>query len=289
MASSRGRGRGARGRGKDLRAILQAQGQAVGGGGKPKVPANAEELGTYLRSLNEANFKSYGGMFADMVFGYCVSESKLQEAVGLVFDTTVSDRDNAELGAKVCAMIAMPPCGSSEGGVAEEPEAKSAIRAEFRKALLMKFQAEYKKREQLRAISIETWLSVFAFLCEVYIRIKIGGKPIVIIGKAIFTTVNFLMNMSDVDDDEIDCICTSLKFCGKYLEQQSPQELKKVVNLLRTRAIGPKTSCRVRCLILEVLELRQMSWEDPEKTLDEFYADGLFDAIAQDEVSGGDS
>lgn len=287
MASNRGRGRGTRGRGKDLR--VTPQGQAVGVAGKPKVPGSVEGLGTYLRSLNESNFKSYGGMFADMVLGYCVNESKLQEAVDLIFDTTVSDRDNAELGAKVCANIAMPPCGSSEGGAAQEPEAKSAIRAGFRKVLLKKFQAEYKKKEQLRTTSIETWLSVFAFLCDVYVRITIGGKPIVIIGKAILTTMDFLLNLSDVIDDEIDCICTSLKFCGKHLEQQSPQELKKVVNLLRTRAIASKTSCRVRCLILELLELRQMRWADPEKTLDEFYADGLFDAIAQDEVSGDTS
>ena len=283
MASNRGswRGRGGRGRGRDLEVTPPAQGHAR----KTKVPGSVEELGTYLRSLEESNFKNYGGMFADMVLDYSVNERKLQEAVGLIFDTTVRDRDNAEFGAKVCEKIAMPPSGT-EGGVDLEPEAKSAIRAEFRKALLAKFHSEYKKKEQLRTHSIESWLSVFAFLCEVYARIKVGGKPIIIIGKAIITTTDFLMNLDDVDDDEIDCICTSMKICGKYLEQQSPQEVKKLVNLLRTRVISPKTSCRVRCLILEVLELRQMKWEDPDKTLDEFYADGLFDAIAQDAVSG---
>lgn len=286
-----GRGGGGRGRGRDLGVIPPARnsgpGQAQASGKPvkrtPKVPANVKELGNYLHSLDDSNLRMYGDTFADMVLGYSTNDERLQEAVDLIFDTTVSDRQYAELGAKICANIVM---GSSADG--SETDAKSSARANFRKALLGRFQVEYKNKEATRANSIETWLSIFAFLCEVYMQIKAGNEPIKVVGKAILSTINYLLNLPDVVDDEVEAVCMYTKLCGKQLETAEPSQVENLMVTLRTKVISKKSSSRTRCLVMEVLELRCMGWSDPDKKLDDFYVDALLDAIAEDEL-GDDS
>ena len=247
--------------------------------GKTKIPSSLQELNKYLTSLSESNFDTYGGVFADMVLGYSCNAAKLREAVDLLFDSTACNRDDAPLGAKVCEKIVTGPAGS------REPEDSAARRTDFRKALLGRFQVEFSRKEETRARSIEAWLSVFAFLCEIYARVKVSDEPIKVVGKAILNAMHYLLELDDVVDDEIDCVCTSLKQCGCYLDkQQAAAEVEKLICSLRVRAISGKTSCRVRCLIMEVLELRQRSWKDPEGKLGRFYIDALADAVAEDEL-----
>ncbi len=275
--SGRGRGVRMRGRGRDLPGISRAP-QAA----RPKTPGNVADLKGYLHKLNESNFQTYGEMFADMVLGFARNEERLQEALELIFDTTVHSergREVAALGAMICEKIA--------NGPTSEPEAKSRVRVEFRRALLGRFQIEHKKREATRSISIETWLCVFTFLCEVYARVRVSGQPIKVIGKAVLSNIDFLLNVPDCDDDETDCVCSCLKLCGQYLQEQEGEQVEKVVSLLRSKVISRKSSCRVRCVIMEVIEYRLLGWSDPGMKLDNFYVDALADAVAEDEL--GDS
>lgn len=278
--ASRGRGRG-----KDLTYVLNSQkpskgGQTSSNTGAPKIPKNVDSLGTYLFSLNESNFELYGGTFAEMVSGYSSTREKLQEAVDLIYDATVSDRDSAKLGAMVCEKI-ITSSASSE-------RAQSSFPAEFRKSLLGRFQTDFKQKDQLRSQSVESWLGIFAFLCHFYITIKIGGEPIAVMGKSILSSVDNLLQKPDVVDDEIDCICTHLKLCGAILEVKQPEQFEQVIISLRKILISPQSSCMVRCVILELVEYKHMGWKDPGKVLDKFYVDALADAVAQDEL-GADS
>ena len=110
-----------------------------------------------------------------------------------------------------------------------------------------------------------------------------GQQPINVVGKAIISTMGFLLGLPDVDDDEIDCLCTCLRLCGKNLEEQAKMQVEKLVCQLRSKVITGKSSCRVRCLIMEVIEYRLLGWIDPGKNLDNFYPDAIADAIAEDE------
>ncbi len=246
---------------------------------KPKTPGTAEELNSYLLKLDDSNFQVYGDVFADMVLSYSRNEDKLREAVDVLVDTTVhSDRgrEAGSLGAKVCEKIM--------DGPASDSGARGKVRDEFRKALLGRLHAEHKKREATRSHSIETWLCVFNFLCEVYTHVKVGGQPIKVVGKAILSNMDFLLNVPDSVDDEIDCVCSCLKLCGRSLQEQEAEQVEKLVCLLRSKVITRKSSCRVRCLIMEVLEYRLLGWSDPGKKLDGFYVDAVADAEAEDEV-----
>ena len=267
--ASRGRGRG-----KNPR---PGRGGHSSRGGGSKIPSNVDELSSYLYSLNESNFDVYGTTFADMVLSYSTNEEKLEEAMNLIFDTTIESRDYASLGAKVCEKIAIP---DSEN----EADSKLTVRSEFRKVLLKRFHFEYKQKEKIRTTSIEAWLGIFAFLCAIYARLRVKNEPIKVCGNAILSIIQHHFDQLDVVSDEIDCICSNLKLCGELLEKQNPEQFEKVYTELRKRVISRKTTCQVRCAILEVIEFRYMGWADSQKTLDKFYVDAMANAIAEDEL-----
>ena len=240
---------------------------------EPKAPQTVEGLGKYLNSLADGdNLKIYGDTFAGMFWEFCRDDSRFQEAVTLITDTTVADRDYVHLGTLVCQQIMEKGDG-----------------AKFRHALMKWFQQEFKAKAETRTVSIEKWLSIFAFMCEIYSCVLVGEQPIAVLGRAVYSSIDFLLEQADRDDDEIDCICSSLKLCGQSLEKTDKSKMDSLMDRFRTIVISKGTTCRVRCLLLEVLELQAMGWSDARKTLEQFYVDGLMDAIAQDEVGGGEN
>lgn len=279
--ASRGRGRG-----RVLDTVVSSQKapkasqlstKASEGTSTPKIPKDIQGLGTYLFSLNESNFKQYGFVFSEMVIGYSSSEEKLEEAVDMIYDTTNSNRDSAKLGAMICETII-----NSE---ANDTVARSQIRTLFRKSLLAHFQTDFKQKDALRGRSVESWLGVFAFLCQIYKLIQINAQPIAVMGKSILTSIENTLHKQDVVDDEIDCICTQLKECGNLLENHHSEKFEAIFTELRRLIIKRQTSCMVRCVVLELIELRYMNWSDPKKMLDKFYVDALADAVAEDELA----
>ena len=280
--ASRGRGRGGLGHGASRppgrsNASGVGGGAAPGGASRPKTPGSVKELATYLHSLNDSNFQAYGDMFSEMVLDYSKKgKERMQEAVDLIFETTVQSRDYAALGARVCEKITQEAAGDS----AEKRE----HRAEFRRLLFVQIQGNFKNRESIRVQSIETWLAIFAFMCEVSPRVKIGDKPFTPLSKAILSAVEFLLGQEDIVFDEIDCICSGLRVCGKRIEEQCQERFEEIFTELRKKLIFGKNSCQARCSILELIEYRHMQWSDPNGTLLNFYSDAMADATAQDDL-----
>ena len=202
-----------------------------------------------------------------MFWEFSRDEERFGEAVALITDTTVAYREYVNLGVEVCRLILERPDGPR-----------------FRQALMRWFQQEFHTKADTRAVSIEKWLSVFVFMCEIFSCLLVSGQPIMVLGKAVYSAIEFVLEQPDRDDDEVDCICSSLKTCGKSLEAIDAGKMERLVNTFRNAVIAKKTSCRVRCLVLEILELRALGWSDSEKKLEQFYVDGLMDAVAQDEV-----
>lgn len=236
------------------------------------IPKSIEELSQYLHSLNEQNVEIHGFEFANMVHMFSGNEIKLSGVVDLIFNTACAHRDYSTLGAKVCMFII---CG----------EVDERIGTQFRQKLLLRFQSEVARMREIRNGSIEKWLGIFAFLCEVYSQVTVSGMPIQIVGKAIIQNIEIMVNDSDVIDDEIDCICSKLKTCGKSLEDQFPNKLKNILTSLRKHVISKKSSCQRRCDIMEIIELKHLGWNDSTRSLDEFYVDARADAVVEDEIN----
>ena len=283
--ASRGRGRGGLGHGAGRppgRSLASGVGGgAAPGGSKPKTPGSAKELSTYLHSLNDSNFQAYGDMFADMILEFSKKgKERLEEAVELIFSTTIQSRDYASLGAKVCEKI-----GSERAGDTDD---KRELRVSFRKMLFNQLHVNFKNREAIRVQSIESWLAIFAFMCEISPRLLVGGKPFAPLSKAILSAIEFILGQENVVFDEIDCICSCLKVCGKVIEEQCSERFGEIFTELRKELIFGKRGCQARCSILELIEFRYMRWSDPNSTLIDFYADAMADATVQDELEESD-
>lgn len=268
MASSRGLGRG-KNTGKPQQQIQR----------RPKAPQNAQGLTEYLNKLSHDNMSTFGGIFADMVLDYSTNQERMQEAVDVIFDTTTKDKEYGSLGAKICQLIIDTP-----KGINEDPR-KSEAREFFKKCMLQKFQMEYKNRHSLRSQSIEGWLGIFSFLFEFFLRIKVQGQPIKVVSSALMSSISWIIQLDDCDDDEIECICLCVKTVGHLLEAINIEQLKTTIKLLREKVLNRQSSGRARCVIMEVLEYRAFGWKDPNGELDSFYCDALPDAIAEDELN----
>ena len=266
--SSRGRGRGL-GELKRVRGNEPAKKQV-------RVPKSLDELAEYLHSLNESNLEVYGPEFADMVHLFVGDdENKLVKTVKLIFDSTVGSRDYSKLGCGICKLIIER--GYEAGGT-------GAFGTKFRAKLLQCFQPKVKDMKEIRSKSIEEWLGIFAFLCEVYCSILVNGQPIAVIGKAIISKIECMLFELEAIDDEMTTICTILKVCGRLLEQQDADSLERILVALRKQVISAKSSCQRRCAIMELIELKQMGWIDRDGYLDKFYVDALTDAMVEDEL-----
>lgn len=267
--ASRGRGRG----------LISEAGRKTQSAKKqsPRTPRSFEELTEYLYSLNEGNIHIHGAEFADMVIRFADNESKLAKTVDLIFDTTIESRDYSKLGGTVCQLIV--DRGTQDGN-------SSTVGSDFKQKLLRRFQSELKANEEIRARSIEQWLGIFAFLCEVYFKIKVGGAPISVVGNAILKYTDKMLANPDIIDDEVDTICMKLKKCGKLLEHQDAGMMEKIITALRKQVISSKSSCQRRCVIMELIELKQLGWNDISGKLDDFYIDAITDAIVEDEIGG---
>lgn len=263
LMASRGRGRG------------QASERKNGSKKSLQTPKSINELAEYLHSLNEDNLDIHGTDFADMVHRFADTESKLSKTVDLIFDTTVNSRDYSSLGSDVCRFIIQKEC---EGG------STGTFGSDFLRKLLQRFQSDVTCMKDIRKKSIEHWLGIFAFLCDVYHKVKVSDKPILIVGKAILRNIDSMVNDANVIDDEIDTVCTKLKTCGKLLEEQDPDFLENIIDNLRKLVINRKSSCQRRCFIMELIELKQLGWVDHSGRLDKFYVDALADAIVEDEA-----
>ncbi len=266
--ASRGRGRGLGQVGKSRTSELTKK--------RVRVPKSIDDLAEYLHSLNEKNLEIYGPEFADMVHRFVDDESKLVNTVQLIFDSTVASRDYSKLGSGVCKIIIER--GSEVGN------AGGIVNAMFLEKLLQCFQSKFRNMKEIRSKSVEQWLGIFAFFCEVYNDIRVSGQPIKVVGNAIIQKIDSMVCACDTIDDEIDAICTKLKVCGRLLEEQDSGSLERILVALRKQVITPKSSCQRRCLIMEILELKQSGWSDHKGHLDKFYVDALADAVVEDEL-----
>jgi len=269
------------GQGRGAAAIRRASsgGQSSGKtqGEKINVPASLDQLKEYLYSLTLDNFRKYGEIFGQMALGYLTIKPKEVTGVAsMVLEAATDSKETTRLGAMVCKVIIYPD------SLPEEQE--SAAKA-FRNTIIELLHKRYEDKKQIRKKSIEYWLAIFSFLCDLYYCLHLpSGKSWNFIGKIILEACKFMFDCNDCDDDEIECICLHLKNNGKMLEEADPLGVDCIVSELRSRVISRKTTERARCLCMDLIEYRARGYSDPDNKLSDYYLVALQDAIANDET-----
>ena len=267
--------------GRGAAAVRRASGSGPGKSLKQgdDVPSSLDQLKEYLYSLTHDNFGRFGEKFGQMARGYLIVKTKEVNAVAsMVLEAAVNSKETTKLGAMVCKAIIYPDCD----GLPEEQRGPAKA---FRNTVIGLLHNKYEGKKQIRKKSIESWLAVFSFLCDLYHYLHLpSGKALTLIGKTILEACKFMLENDDCDDDEIECMCLHLKSNGKMLEAENPLEVERVVSELRTRVISRKTTERSRCLCMDLIEYRAKGYCDPDNKLSDYYLVALQDAIANDET-----
>ena len=265
--------------GRGAAAIRRASGSGPGKSLKQgdDVPSSLDQLKEYLYSLTHDNFGRFGEKFGRMARGYLMVKTKEVNVVAsTVLEAAMSSKETTRLGAMVCKAIIYPDC---------LPEEQQGAAKAFRNTVIELFHHKYEERKQIRKNSIESWLAVFSFLCDLYHYLHLpSGKALNVIGKSILEACKFMLDNNDCDGDEIECMCLHLKSNGKMLEAENPLEVERVVSELRTQVISRKTTERGRCLCMDLIEYRARGYCDPDNKLSDYYLVALQDAIANDET-----
>lgn len=245
-----------------------------------KTPSTIKELASYLHSLDEDNLSKFGPAFSEMATNFVkVSpEKRTSELVSLLYSTVTSSKEYATLGARVCQEIF---------GTGDLTRPDLEMRKQMRRELLMTCQKQYKNRESIRRRSIEEWLALYSFIMELFCYLRVGGECVWILGGAVVDATLFTLEQKNLDDDEVECICISLKGIAAILEGNEKTKQKFsgcVVPKLRSLAISRQSSERTTCMIMEFLEFRARGYQDPGREISDFYVDALADAVANDDM-----
>lgn len=241
------------------------------------VPTSLDQLKKYLYSLTLSNFVKYGDVFGSMARGYLTMKpQELTAVTSLILEAAIDTKENTKLGAMVCKAIIYPDNLPAE----QENSAKA-----FRNTIIESLHKKYEEKKQIRKNSIESWLAIFSFLCDLYNCLHVpSGKALKLIGKVILEACKFMFENPDCDDDEIECMCMHLKNNGKELEEQEASDVERVVSELRTLTISRSSTERVRCVCMDLIEYRANGYSDPCNKLSDYYLVALQDAIANDET-----
>lgn len=245
--------------------------------GRIDIPTSLDQLKEYLYSLTLDNFGKFGEKFGQMTRGYLTSRPNEVNAVAsTILEAATNSKETTKLGAMVCKVVIYPASSSED---------QEGVSKAFRNKIVELLHTKYKDKKQIRKKSIESWLAVFSMLCDLYHHLHLpSGKSWGFIGKIVLEACKFMFDNDDCDDDEIECISLHLKNNGQMLEEEHSLGVECIVSELRTRVISKKTTERVRCLCMDLIEYRARGYCDPDNKLSDYYLVALQDAIANDET-----
>ncbi|XP_030855981.1 MIF4G domain-containing protein B isoform X2 [Strongylocentrotus purpuratus] len=165
------------------------------------------------------------GIYKD-VEGYISKEAQVRAFALLMYNKGLEDAQNAETVAKLCSRLASL---EAEG-------------LKFRSPLLKQLQEDFISRATWKDNDPNRWLAFTCYLCCLFRHLKIGDNYINALVEPVFTCLD------------------SLKELGPTLEELKPAQMDILLNMMKEKLLGPKSSHFSRLLLLEIIELRASGW-----------------------------
>ncbi|XP_066522018.1 MIF4G domain-containing protein A [Hoplias malabaricus] len=143
-----------------------------------------------------------------------------------------------------------------------QTEAKHGNSSVFRRNLLTRLQKEFTAREETRARSVQEWVCVVCFICNIFDYLKVNNAPMAALVDPVYDCL-FRLAQPDalMNEEEVDCLALQLHRVGEQLEKQNIQRMDQLFFLLRDGfLLQDSLSSMTRLLLLEVLEFRASGW-----------------------------
>uniref|UniRef100_A0A0B7A550 MIF4G domain-containing protein n=1 Tax=Arion vulgaris TaxID=1028688 RepID=A0A0B7A550_9EUPU len=204
------------------------------------------------------------------------SEADVKTLASVIYNKCLEDSTLAKRGSEICDGLTSIEIGNTK----------------FRNCLLSLVQSDYKDKNEMIAQNPARFSGFLAFLCEIFAIMRTASnevfKPLI---NPIFDCLNLVLGPQeavdgDADDDPIkgvsdfvvdDDICetfgSQLLSVGRLLDENADDQMKELINRIRTCIIISKSSARVRCSLLEVMEAYIRGWETANNDTTKFYCD----------------
>ncbi|XP_041460711.1 MIF4G domain-containing protein B-like [Lytechinus variegatus] len=195
------------------------------------------------RSSNESSLWDIADGIYNDAEGYISKESQMRSFALLMYHHGMENEKNAEVMAKLCSRLATL---EAEG-------------LKFRSPLLKELQDDFTSRATWKDQDPSRWLAFTCYLCCLFKHLRIGDNYINALVEPVYTCLDTLIS-DDSSDEEMKCGCNQLKSLGPTLDDLKSGQMDTLVNIMKEKLLGPKSSHFSRLLLLEVIELRASGW-----------------------------
>jgi len=203
------------------------------------------------------------------------AEEDVKTLASLIYNKCLDDYSLAQRGAEICDCLTIIELGN----------------AKFRNCLLSLVQGDYKARQELMASDPGRFRGFITFLCETFNVMRTVNnevfKPLV---NPIFDCFEQILDPEEkggqsdfehLNEDICEVFVETLPRVGKLLDSTDDSDrMRELMNKIRTCIIHSKSSPRVRCSLLEVLESYIRGWSAGDSDTARFYCDTAVDIIS---------
>ncbi|XP_061557504.1 MIF4G domain-containing protein B isoform X2 [Phycodurus eques] len=166
----------------------------------------------------------------------------LEKVSNIIVDQSLKDQVFSKEAGRICYTIV-------------QAEAKQNNGSTFRRNLLNRLQQEFKEREETRARSLQEWVCLVTFICNIYDYLKVNNTPIVALVQPVYDCLMRLAQPDALMNEE------ELHRIGEQLEKSSSQRMDELFYLLRDGFLLQESlTSMARLLLMEILEFRAGGW-----------------------------
>ncbi|KAJ8251662.1 hypothetical protein GJAV_G00223770 [Gymnothorax javanicus] len=186
----------------------------------------------------------------------------LEKVSNVIVDQSLKDQVFSKEAGRICYTIVQAEAKVNNGCV-------------FRRHLLNRLQQEYKAREEIRSRSVQEWVCLVTFICNIFDYLKVNNMPMMALVNPVYDCM-FRLAQSDAlnNEEEVDCLVLQLHRIGDQLEKMSVQRMDELFFLLRDGFLLQEgLGSMARLLLLEILEFRAGGWQLSDTAQKYYYSE----------------
>ncbi|XP_069785403.1 MIF4G domain-containing protein B isoform X1 [Narcine bancroftii] len=186
----------------------------------------------------------------------------LEKVASVIFEQSMKDLVFSKEAGRICYTIV-------------QAEHKQSGQSNFRRCVLNRLQQEFRLKEQVRESSVNAWVCLVTFICNVFDYLKVNNMPMMALVNPVY---DCLMRLAQPDalqnEEEVDCLVLQLHRIGEQLNKTSTQRMDDLFCLLRDGfLLQDRPSSLSRLLLLEVIEFRAGGWKMSDNAQKYYYSE----------------
>lgn len=156
-----------------------------------------------------------------------------------------------------------------------QAESKHGGNSNFRRYILNRLQQEFLAKEQVRDRSVNAWVCLVTFICNVFDYLKVNNMPMMALVNPVY---DCLVRLAQPDalqnEEEVDCLVIQLHRIGEQLQRTSTQRMDELFCLLRDGfLLQDRPTSLSRLLLLEIIEFRAGNWKMSDSAHKYYYSE----------------